>query len=187
VSCSGGARNDACFSARLMWRTGGMGELYTYLPPSAAANDAVCTVPPYSECNPTYGASVARGAFNFTAGGWTTVAQRVRLNDVGSQNGELQLWAAGASVLNVTGLVLRDKDAGRMRGVMVQTFFGGQCEALAGRERVVLTACAQARRTRGRRRRRSARTLPTSPSRSRRRSERPPSRPLQAPRSQCRA
>jgi hypothetical protein len=127
ISCSGGARNDACFSARLMWRTAGAGELYTYLPPSYHTNDQVCNIPPYSECNPTYGASVARGSFQFATGTWTTVAQRVRLNDAGRQNGELQLFADGTSVLNVTGLVLRQSDAGRIRGIMVQTFFGGGC------------------------------------------------------------
>lgn len=57
-----------------MWRTDGAGEMYTYLPPSFAANDAVCDIPPFSTCNPTDGASVARGSFNFTAGAWTTVS-----------------------------------------------------------------------------------------------------------------
>ncbi|THH09317.1 hypothetical protein EW146_g8720 [Bondarzewia mesenterica] len=66
ISCSGGRRSDACFSARLMWRTGGAGELYTYLPPYTdsqfAANEKQCSVAPKSECNPTYGASVGRGS-----------------------------------------------------------------------------------------------------------------------------
>lgn len=129
VSCSGGRRSDACFSARLMWRTDGQGELYTYLPPYTdsrfAANEKQCSVAPKSECNPTYGASVGRGSFSFEAGKWTTVSQRVRLNDVGQANGELELFANGESVVKVDGLILRASDAGRLRGIQMQTFFGG--------------------------------------------------------------
>ncbi|EIN07957.1 hypothetical protein PUNSTDRAFT_88685 [Punctularia strigosozonata HHB-11173 SS5] len=125
ISCSGGRRDDACFSARLMWRTDGAGEMYTYLPPSYSANDNVCNVAPFSECNPTYGASVGRGSFKFNKGDWTTVSERIKLNDVGKENGELELFVGGKSVLSATGLVLRDSSAGVMRGIQMQTFFGG--------------------------------------------------------------
>ncbi|KAF9239165.1 polysaccharide lyase family 14 protein [Melanogaster broomeanus] len=129
VSCSGGSRSTSCFSARLMWRTDGAGEIYSYLPPYTdsqfAANEAQCTVPPYSECNPEYGASIGRGAFYFTSGQWNTVSQRVRLNDIGQANGELELYVGGVSVINVGGLILRDSDEGRIRGIQMQTFFGG--------------------------------------------------------------
>jgi hypothetical protein len=126
ISCSGGSRNNKCFSARLMWRTDGKGEMYTYLPPKYKANDKVCSVKPFSECNPTYGASVGRGSFDFKTGAWTTIATRVLLNDAGKENGEIELYAAGKSLFKVTGLVLRDADAGRIRGLMMQTFFGGK-------------------------------------------------------------
>jgi hypothetical protein len=125
-SCSGGRRDDGCFSARLMWRTDGAGEMYTYLPPSIEANKAVCAVGPYSECNPTYGASVGRGSFTFATGAWTTVAMRVRLNSVGKEDGELQLWANGQSMFSVGGLVLRTSDDARIWGIQMQTFFGGK-------------------------------------------------------------
>lgn len=55
------------------------------------------------------------------------MAQRVKLNDVGEQNGELELWIDGRSVVNVGGLVLRARDAGKLRGIQFQTFFGGMC------------------------------------------------------------
>ncbi|KAL0947644.1 hypothetical protein HGRIS_013731 [Hohenbuehelia grisea] len=125
ISCSGGRRSTACFSARLMWRGNGAGEFYTYLPPSFEANKKLCNVAPESDCNPTYGASVGRGAFHFKSGQWNTVTERVRLNDAGKSNGEIELFVEGKSVINVSGLVLRDSDAGRMRGVQMQTFFGG--------------------------------------------------------------
>ena len=108
-----------------MWRTDGAGEMYTYLPPSYSANQAVCNVAPKSECNSVYGASVGRGSFTFATGARTYVSQRVRLNDAGQANGELELFANGKSVVNVGGLILRDTDAGRIRGMQFQTFFGG--------------------------------------------------------------
>ena len=109
-----------------MWRADGAAELYTYLPPSESANKKVCDVAPKSECNPTYGASVGRGAFYFKAGQSNPVSMRVRLNDVGKENGELELFSNGKSVINVGGLVLRTSEAGRIYGLMVQTFFGGK-------------------------------------------------------------
>lgn len=108
-----------------MWRTGGKGEIYSYLPPSEEANKRVCNVAPQSDCNPEYGSSVGRGAFTFTPGKATTLSIRVRLNDVGKQNGEMELFANGKSVINVDGLVLRQNANGKIRGLQFQTFFGG--------------------------------------------------------------
>ncbi|KAJ2927099.1 hypothetical protein H1R20_g9979, partial [Candolleomyces eurysporus] len=125
VGCSGGRRDDGCFSARLMWRGQGRGEFYTYFPPSAAANQKLCNVAPSSHCNPTYGASVGTGSFTFPTGRWTTVAERVKLNDAGQSNGEIELFVNGRSVINVSGLVLRTSNAGKFRGMQMQTFFGG--------------------------------------------------------------
>ena len=115
-----------------MWRTNGAGELYTYLPPDYSENDAVCDIPPYSTCNSVYGASVGRGSFTWKTGGRTTIAQRVRLNDAGQANGELELFANGKSLFTVGGLVLRDSSAGRIRGMQMQTFFGGESVSAPG-------------------------------------------------------
>lgn len=130
-SCSGGRRDDGCFSVRFMWRTDGAGELYTYLPPDAANNQAnLGVVKPLSICNPTYGCSVGRGSFKFAPGTRTIIGERVRLNDIGQQNGELELFVNGNSVFTVTGLTLRTADSGRIRGIDMQTFFGGtSCSA----------------------------------------------------------
>lgn len=108
-----------------MWRTDGAGEFYTYLPPDFDANQRVCDVPPYSECNSVYGASVGRGAFTFKTGTWNTIAERVLLNDAGQENGEIELFFEGQSLIKVDGLVLRDNADGAIRGIMMQTFFGG--------------------------------------------------------------
>lgn len=72
-----------------------------------------------------YGNSVGRGAFSFKTGTRTTIAERIRLNDVGRANSEIELWVNGKSVINVAGLILRAKSSGRIRGFMMQTFFGG--------------------------------------------------------------
>ncbi|KAI0333119.1 hypothetical protein GY45DRAFT_350915 [Cubamyces sp. BRFM 1775] len=125
VSCSGGRRDNGCFSVRFMWRTDGAGELYTYLPPSSDANKAVCNVPPFSTCNDVFGASVGRGSFKFTPGTRATIGQRVKLNDVGKTNGEIELFVDGKSVFTVPGLELVTSDEGRIRGIQMQTFFGG--------------------------------------------------------------
>ncbi len=41
-------------------------------------------------------------------------------------SGELQLWLDGKSVINVDGLVLRESDESKIKGMHFQTFFGGK-------------------------------------------------------------
>jgi len=129
VSCSGGRHDTTCWSARLMWRTDGAGELYLYLPPyddsRFAVNENLCSLP-NSVCDATYGISVNRGSFTFATGGWTTLAKRVKLNDAGQANGEIELFVDGNSVINVSGIIMRDADVGRVQGMQIQTFFGGE-------------------------------------------------------------
>jgi hypothetical protein len=48
-----------------------------------------------------------------------------RFNDVGRENGELELSVKGQSRINVSGLVLRSSEAGPIHGMQLQTFFGG--------------------------------------------------------------
>jgi hypothetical protein len=66
---------------------------------------------------------VGRGSFTFSTGKWTTVSQRVKLNDVGSANGEQQLWVDGVSILNLSGLQIAVKGDTKFYGIMAQTFF----------------------------------------------------------------
>lgn len=124
-SCSGGRQDDrdACFSARLMFRTDGAGELYNYYPVSQY--DGYCSTPPYSTCNPDYGDSIARGSFTWSTGSWTTVAQRLKLNDIGQANAEQELFVNGESVISLSGLkIVPDDSTGtHIFGIMAQTFF----------------------------------------------------------------
>lgn len=126
--CTGGRNTDRCkcFNLRLMWREGGLGELYAYVPQNDANTVALKAVP-RSHQNPDYGFSVGRGLWTFEAGKWFAVAERVKMNDVGQANGEIEIYINGASVIFAKGLVLRDPEApgSSVQGLHVQTFFGG--------------------------------------------------------------
>ncbi|KZS98653.1 hypothetical protein SISNIDRAFT_404337 [Sistotremastrum niveocremeum HHB9708] len=125
--CTGGRQSDrcSCFNLRLMWRKSGVGELYAYLPDHPSNKENLEKVPPFSEQNPDYGFSVGRGAFKFRVGKWNQVVQRVKLNDVGSENGEIEIWIDGVSVISVGGIVLRVDSQSCVHGIHFQTFFGG--------------------------------------------------------------
>ncbi|GAA5998428.1 hypothetical protein JCM5350_000687 [Sporobolomyces pararoseus] len=118
--CSGGNRQPSCWSARLMWRTGGEGEVYAYIPtyPSFCRQSDVA-------CNDVYGISLSRGSFGFSVGGWTTITQLVSLNTPGYANGLLYLWANGSLALAHTGVVWRVTEDVTISKIMFSTFFGG--------------------------------------------------------------
>ncbi|WWC92885.1 uncharacterized protein L201_007847 [Kwoniella dendrophila CBS 6074] len=117
-SCSGGRQDsrDSCFSARLMWRTNGAGEIYDYLPV------------PYTTTDTGYGESIQRGAYTWATGKWTTVAMRVKLNDIGSSNGEQELFVDGQSVINLKDVTFATSEGTKIYGIMAQTFFGGHTD-----------------------------------------------------------
>lgn len=58
-SCSGGRQDerDTCFSARMMWRADGAGELYNYFPENGGRPDGYCSIAPKSVCDANYGDS----------------------------------------------------------------------------------------------------------------------------------
>ncbi|KAF7299826.1 hypothetical protein HMN09_00989300 [Mycena chlorophos] len=131
-SCTGGQQDHRCqcFNIRPMWRAGGAGELYTYLPLLDSNHNRLSAVPPFSKQNPDYGMSVGRGAFSFTeaVGQWVSLAFRVKLNRVGAEDGALELFVEGKSVIDVKGLVFRTSENSRIKGGHFQTFFGGHTE-----------------------------------------------------------
>lgn len=102
----------------------GAGETYNYLPTSAHQPSTYCSTAPSSECNPQYGDSIGRRSFYFTPGRWVTVAQRIKLNEVGKSDGEIELYVDGESRLSVKGIVLRTRGDSVFRGIQAQTFFG---------------------------------------------------------------
>ncbi|KAI5823640.1 hypothetical protein K523DRAFT_286460 [Schizophyllum commune Tattone D] len=95
--CSGGDPAEDCFSTRLMWRKGGVGELYLYAPKDK--QPAALCADPHSICDAAYGLSIGRGAFRFPAGQWTTVSQTVALNTPGKADGGFALDVNGVRVV----------------------------------------------------------------------------------------
>jgi hypothetical protein len=107
---SGGRIPDGTngFSTRFMWRTGGQGEVYAYLPSSTE-----------------FGTSLGRGSFSFTPGKWHCLEQQVVLNDPGVANGIVRAWLDGALVYENRALVYRTARSLQIEGVFFSTFFGG--------------------------------------------------------------
>ncbi|GAA5876647.1 hypothetical protein JCM8547_005763 [Rhodosporidiobolus lusitaniae] len=120
--CSGGRRREDCFSARLMWREKGAGEVYTYMPTYTGfcgQDHVFCTD----------GISLSRGSWRFKQGRWTTITQLIALNTPGYANGLLYLYADNKLVLNHTNLTWRIGDDVTLSSVFFSTFFGGSSDA----------------------------------------------------------
>ncbi|EJD05556.1 uncharacterized protein FOMMEDRAFT_145058 [Fomitiporia mediterranea MF3/22] len=124
--CSGGRQEEraACFDARLMWRTNGTGELYTYLPITEGNNASQAAVPG-TVVDSSYGYSVGRGAFTWPSAEWVAVVERLKLNAIGKTNGEIDLWVEGKKVISLADVTLREEANATIQGFHFQTFFGG--------------------------------------------------------------
>jgi len=96
------------FSTRFMWRTGGAGEVYAYMPSSQR-----------------FGTSLGRGNFQFSPGKWHCVEQELKLNTPGQLDGEVRAWLDSAPVFEQGQLLFRSVADLRIEGVFFSTFFGG--------------------------------------------------------------
>jgi len=96
------------FSARLMWRRDGAGELYAYLPTSEG-----------------YGTSIERGAWTFQPGVWHRIEQEIVLNHPDQTDGRVRIWVDDALVIDQDGLQFRTVDDLKIDGLFFSTFFGG--------------------------------------------------------------
>ncbi|KAF8054256.1 polysaccharide lyase family 14 protein [Lyophyllum atratum] len=130
--CSGGRQENRCqcFDLRPMWRRQGVGELYTYLPLTPSNSTLLLSTPPESVGNSDFGFSVGRKSFSLdiAIGRWVALAFRVRMNDLGKCNGEIEVWVDGVSSIHVKDLCLCDSAEARVKGMHFQTFFGGHSE-----------------------------------------------------------
>jgi len=111
VGWSGGAQSvskDSGFSTRLMWRSGGQGEIYAYLPSRGK-----------------FGESLFDQPWWFNRGKRTHIDQVLKLNDIGKANGTLRLKVDGVTVYNSSDLILRNREEVRLEGVVLAVFFGG--------------------------------------------------------------
>lgn len=110
TAVSGGHTPDGTdgLSTRFMWRRGGAGEVYAYLPSSVG-----------------YGTSLGRGSWSFTPGRWTSIEQAVQLNTPGRSDGSVTVWLDGRQVFQQTAITYRTTDSLKIDGVFFSTFFGG--------------------------------------------------------------
>lgn len=111
-------RGEDGFTARLMWRSAGDGEVYAYLR----------TTP---KPGTYYGTSIGRGNWRFTPGTWFTIEQTILLNDANLQDGRLRIRVDGKIVTDELSLQYRDRGDVRIDGVIFETFFGGNTLAWA--------------------------------------------------------
>lgn len=97
------------WSARVMWRENGKGEVYAYLPTSEG-----------------WGTRIGTGAWSFAADGkWHRFEMRVDLNAPSRADGRIQAWYDGARVVDQPGLKFRTTSALAIDGILFSTFFGG--------------------------------------------------------------
>jgi len=101
---------EAGFSARFMWRTGGKGEVYAYIPGKPDGR----------------GLSIDRGAWVFPRGQWVRMEEEVVLNTPGTPNGTLRVWVDGALKLSHDDILIRNAGSLAIAGVMADIFYGGK-------------------------------------------------------------
>jgi hypothetical protein len=128
--CSGGnqpSKSDQCFSARLMWRRAGAGEVYAYIP----TKNNICRDSDV-DCNNDFGTSIGRGSFSFSSGDWQLITLFIRLNHpVNVANGAISLYYNGVKALEKTGLQIRATEEINIGGLYFSTFFGGNDDSWA--------------------------------------------------------
>lgn len=116
-------RGENGFTARLMWREHGQGEVYAYLR----------TTP---KPGLYYGTSIGRGSWQFSTNKWVVIEQSIFINHPDRHDGMLRLSVDGNVVIDKGALQFRDKSNIHIDGLIFETFFGGNDETWATPERV---------------------------------------------------
>lgn len=98
------------WSTRYMWSPSGLPYLYLY----------IATRTPLG-----FGIDVGVSPGALITGTWHTLTQRVKLNEVGVSNGEIEIWFDGMPVALVRDLEIRAVESHRIEGMLQDTFFGG--------------------------------------------------------------
>ncbi|KAF9577184.1 hypothetical protein BGW38_007772 [Lunasporangiospora selenospora] len=123
--CSGGVQSSGtnCLTMRLMWRAGGIGEAYAYVP--ADPSSKFCKDPQVL-CNDQYGKSIGRGLIYFQPGTWTRLDILMELNEpAGMSNGTLQIYLDGELAVNQHNIPYRSTGMVGFQGLLFSSFFGG--------------------------------------------------------------
>lgn len=105
---SGGNHNPDGWSMRLMWRTGGAGEVYAYTAKTSS-----------------YGDEYGKGNFYWQADGkWHTVIEHISVNTPGATNGSVTLSYDGKQVISQGNIDVTEKSVA-VGGLFFSTFYGG--------------------------------------------------------------
>lgn len=102
------------FSARMMWRAGGLPVQYLYFPERI------------SECGDDYDYLVGGISAAFSPGTWHTVQHRIVMNDPGMPNGIMQAWFDGQLAVDEQSFLWRAEGYEyEVDALYFSTFFGG--------------------------------------------------------------
>jgi len=129
TGCSGGLQGTGsdCFTARVMWRMNGAGEVYAYIP----TTNGLCSQSDIT-CNSDFGISIDRGSFNFMAGQWNRITMLVQLNNPSNvANGNIDLYFNDLKAVSQQNLQIRNASKLGVNGLYFSTFFGGEDESWA--------------------------------------------------------
>ncbi|WP_052481036.1 polysaccharide lyase [Gilvimarinus agarilyticus] len=104
------------WTMRYMWRENGAAVIYAYLPPSPNGRYG----------GQPWGQDIELGA-RFIPGQRHCLAQQIKINEIGQENGELTVWFDGKQILHREDMSYRltDTPAGYIGGIMFSTFHGG--------------------------------------------------------------
>ncbi|KAL2919234.1 hypothetical protein HK105_200877 [Polyrhizophydium stewartii] len=126
--CDGSNQADGttCWSVRLMWRAGGNGEAYGYIP--VTQNDGICSSS-NSYCSADFGTSISRGSFKLATSAWTSIGVYVQVNTPGKPDGSVAVYVNGNRALSFNNVVYRSSSVSDsnllVRSVMFSNFYGG--------------------------------------------------------------
>lgn len=118
------------FSARYMWGKDGEARLYLYHPGMDIREGLDDDGNPLKTYGETFKFGDPEGATDpdnfeyFESDTWHHLVQRVKLNEVGDENGEIEVWMDGEQMLDLTGLELTTTDT-QINKAMLDSFFGG--------------------------------------------------------------
>ena len=91
-----------------------------------------CSQLPNTFCNPKYGVSLARNAFQFSTTEWTTIKETIKMNTFNNDgtpnsDGVLTVWMNGRvePSIRMTGVMFAPMKSAITLGINFETFFGG--------------------------------------------------------------
>ncbi|GAA6014702.1 hypothetical protein JCM10207_006908 [Rhodosporidiobolus poonsookiae] len=128
TTCSGGRNSEACFSARLMWHEGGLGEVYCYVP----MYDGQCDMDGMYCHDDGSPVSVERGTFVYESGAYNTVTEIAIINSTpDTANGVLAIYAGTTLAFERKDMIFRINESVFFTTFDISTFFGGGSDKYA--------------------------------------------------------